>query len=85
MYRIALPIVTGGGRSNAKNEGVEVKLAKTGVLLPVNPFKLRSFLLYLIEVDGLSHGLLVEDAHFECDAVVLSGSNDTAGPFPWDK
>lgn len=89
---MSLPIVTSGGGSNAENEGVEVELAKTGVLLPVNLFELRNLLLNLVEVDGLSHGLLVENAHLERGAaavvVVLSlGLSDTAGsnPFHWDK
>lgn len=56
-----VPIVTGGSRGNAKNDGEEVELAKTGLLTPVDSLKLRSLLLG--DLGRRSLGLLIEDAH----------------------
>ena len=58
------PIVTGGGRGNAEDEGVEVELPEAGVLGPLDALELGRL------VHGgllrLSVGLPVEDAHLEC-------------------
>lgn len=59
-----LPIVTSGSGGNAKNSGVEVELAKTGVFPPVDLLELGSVLLRLGE--SLSLRLLVENAHVVC-------------------
>jgi hypothetical protein len=55
------PIVTSSGRGNAKNKGIEVKLAKTGIFPPVDSLELRSLLLSLASLVRV--GLPVEDTH----------------------
>jgi len=58
---VILPIVTSGRRGNAKNSGVEVELAKSWVLGPLDVLELWRLIL------GLGHGvglrLLLEDVH----------------------
>jgi len=58
---VCLPIITSSSRGNAEHTGVKVELAETGVRPPVDLLELGSFLLGLD--DGLSLGLLVENAH----------------------
>ena len=56
-------IITSGGRGNAKNDGVEVQLAKTGVFAPFDSLELGS----LLDGDRPRLGIrrLIKNAHGE--------------------
>lgn len=84
-----LPIVTSGRGGNAKNNGVEVELAKSRVLGPRDVLELGRLFL------GLGHGvglrLLLEDVRHGCwsSRVLLNGlgcptagGGRSAGPSP---
>ena len=71
----SIPIITSGCGSNAKNGGVEVKLAETWVSLPVDVLELRSLSLSYLNLGGLLLG-------FE-DLQHLDGLETRSFDVPW--